>query len=458
MEFHYSSALHPSTYDSHHLCDGIQPRLHNDHEVEDLAIIRAHEDWRGNVAPIGMFRGCLDPKHSFVSLCMPECLPERLDIVSYANEFGFLHDDVFENAEKTKGEEALNEMIEGFQTECFTASANQAKSSGKRLLQSKMVLKMLSIDRERALTAIQMWTKFLEMGGGGGETQFNKLADYIEYRIEDVGKMTWSGLLMFGCAITIPEHEKQACSDLCRSAWIALSLTNDLYSWDKERRDTIEKGESYTPNALYVVMQEHSVGLEEAKEVCRKQVRTNVKKYLDVVERTKRENKYSKDLIRFMDGLVYSIGGNLVWSTTCPRYNADTQFNDQQVEWMTNGIPDHLRREKPITAVKNHSKGNGHTNGHTNGYSNGHSNGHLNGHSSKEMEQTVKNTQAVDIPHRNGRQAPEEPSGNDVRSLNDVLMDKHLPELPIDVSCMIYKLIPGFTATYELITSIRSDS
>lgn len=52
-----------------------------------------------------------------------------------------------------------------------------------------MVLKMLSIDRERALTAIEMWTKFLEMGGGGGEIQFTQLSDYLEYRIDDVGKM-----------------------------------------------------------------------------------------------------------------------------------------------------------------------------------------------------------------------------------------------------------------------------
>ena len=105
MEFRYSSVLDPSTYDTHGLCDGIQPRLHNDHDVDDLAIIRAHQDWRENVAPIGLFRGCLHPKYSFVSLCMPECLPERLDIVSYANEFGFLHDDIFENADKAKVKE-----------------------------------------------------------------------------------------------------------------------------------------------------------------------------------------------------------------------------------------------------------------------------------------------------------------------------------------------------------------
>src|SRR6186713_2459885 len=114
---------------------------------------------------------------------------------------------------------------------------------------------------------------------------------------------------MFGCAITIPDHEKQACSDLCRPAWIALSLTNDLFSWDKEQRDAVKKGQTYVSNALCVIMQEHSVGLEEAKNMCQKEIRRNVKEYLNIVERTKQENNHSVDLLRFMDGLVYSIGG-----------------------------------------------------------------------------------------------------------------------------------------------------
>jgi hypothetical protein len=103
MEFRYSSVLDPSTYDPGGLWDdGIPVRVHRDREVEDLAIIRAHEDWSAHVTPTRFFRGGLHPRHSFVSLALPECLPERLDIVSYANELGFLVDDIVDNPRNAK--------------------------------------------------------------------------------------------------------------------------------------------------------------------------------------------------------------------------------------------------------------------------------------------------------------------------------------------------------------------
>lgn len=225
---------------------------------------------------------------------------------------------------------------------------------------------------------------------------------------------------MFGCAITIPDHEMQASSDLCRPAWIALALTNDLFSWDKEHRDAVDKGQTYVCNALCVIMQEHSVSLEEAKETCRKEIRESVKEYLDVVKRAKQENKYSIDLLRFMDGLVYSVGGNLVWSTTCPRYHADAQFSAQQVEWMTNGIPDHLRRKKPVKALQQQPKTNEHTNGGPD----------------KRPGQTMASANTNGIHDLTKKQKANHGvnSGVPVKDLADILTNRHLPDLPTDVS------------------------
>ena len=239
---------------------------------------------------------------------------------------------------------------------------------------------------------------------------------------------------MFGCAITIPDHEKQACSDLCRPAWIALSLTNDLFSWDKEQRDTAKKGQTYVSNALCVIMQEHSVSLEEAKNMCQKEIRRNVKEYLNIVERAKQENNHSVDLLRFMDGLVYSIGGNLVWSMTCPRYHADTHFNAQQVEWMTNGIPNHLRSEKPAKALRRQPG----------------INRHANGQPERRPGQTIANGNAKEASHSKELKSTQGSLGVPITILTDVIMDKHLPELPTDVCNTICKLIHGLILEYGL--------
>jgi hypothetical protein len=48
---------------------------------------------------------------------------------------------------------------------------------------------MLAIDRERARKALDLWAEFLAKGGGGrNDVQYTKMEDYIEYRIEDVGR------------------------------------------------------------------------------------------------------------------------------------------------------------------------------------------------------------------------------------------------------------------------------
>ena len=206
MDIQYSSVVDRSSLGNlQGLCDGLDIRLHIDHQVEDLAIIRAHEDWEDNVSPLGNFKGILHPQHSLVSICMPECLPARLDIVAYANEFGFFHDDLFEGAEPEsvctcahppthssrlylltgdQGEAALRDVLEGLQT---NEQASDQRRSGKTRLQSALILKMLSIDRERASTLVRLWAEYLESGGGAGNRQFDKLADYIEYRLKDVG-------------------------------------------------------------------------------------------------------------------------------------------------------------------------------------------------------------------------------------------------------------------------------
>ena len=92
MEYKYSSIVDPSTYETENLCDGMPLRVHMYPDLEDLGAFRAQEDWRRHVGPIDNYKGGLGPQYSFMAVSVPECLPERLEIISYANEFAFLHD------------------------------------------------------------------------------------------------------------------------------------------------------------------------------------------------------------------------------------------------------------------------------------------------------------------------------------------------------------------------------
>lgn len=95
MEFKFSTVVEPSTYEAQGLCDGLTVRYHKNTELEEIDCLRCQEHWREQVGPLGFYKGGLGHPWSGMSIAIPEAHPERLGIVSYANELAFLHDGEF---------------------------------------------------------------------------------------------------------------------------------------------------------------------------------------------------------------------------------------------------------------------------------------------------------------------------------------------------------------------------
>lgn len=121
-------------------------------------------------------------------------------------------------------------------------------------------------------------------------------------------------------ALTIPPQEHDLCMNLARPGYVVLALTNDLYSWEKERYDAHRAGQDYVFNAIWVIMNERSVGEEDAKRICRDEITKYVSVYNRVVDETKANTSLSRDLRAYVEAVKFSCSGNLVWSINCPRY------------------------------------------------------------------------------------------------------------------------------------------
>jgi hypothetical protein len=106
MEYHYSHLIDPSSYDNQGLCDGIPLRCHRNSDTADFGAIRLLSDWQKFVGPImssrASYTGLLGPIYNCTAVAFPECLPERLDIISYIIQFIFMVDDVIDTAEGHK--------------------------------------------------------------------------------------------------------------------------------------------------------------------------------------------------------------------------------------------------------------------------------------------------------------------------------------------------------------------
>lgn len=95
MDFVYSQEVIPGVYETHGLGNHIPLRIHKDPFKEFKGALRAQGDWAKNVSPVRGYKGGLANPYSFIRVTVPECLPDRLEIISYANEFAFLYDGMF---------------------------------------------------------------------------------------------------------------------------------------------------------------------------------------------------------------------------------------------------------------------------------------------------------------------------------------------------------------------------
>ena len=146
-------------------------------------------------------------------------------------------------------------------------------------------------------------------------------------------------MVTFCMGISIPHEELDLCHELANTAYLNLGLTNDLYSWQKEYETAVAMGQDFVVNIIYVLMKEHSISEEEAKELTREKIKVTIIDFRRIVAETKERTDISGETKRYLEALQYSLSGNLVWSKDCPRYQRGSSYNERQLDWMKNGVP-----------------------------------------------------------------------------------------------------------------------
>ena len=248
------------------------------------------------------------------------------------------------------------------------SNRQNARTQGAKRIQLQILAEMMAIDAERAVTTMKAWATYIQLASSQSRSvAFATLDEYLPCRITDFGELyatrafIWLptadrhrflfGLLTFGMALTIPTEEMALCKELMRPAFAAITLTNDLFSWEKEHEAAQKAGESQVVNAVWVLMREYSTDETRAREICRDKIKENVAYYLRIVDDTKRNLSISSDLAKYLDALQYLYSGNLIWSMHCPRYHPEFTYNQQQQKMMIHGSGS-LRHSKAWCEVK----------------------------------------------------------------------------------------------------------
>jgi hypothetical protein len=182
-------------------------------------------------------------------------------------------------------------------------------------------------------------------------------------------------LVTFGCGITIPKGEEHACQRLVQPAVYAASLTNDLFSYQKEFEAAQRAGQPDIVNALWVLMCEHNVTRDDAEAMCKTRIKEEVAKYVKIVEETKASADLSNASKRYIELMQYSVSGNVVWSLQCPRYHKNLALTEEQLlrrisvqeNLLATDESDHKRKRSRSSSpsssdTQKHRKANGNSN------------------------------------------------------------------------------------------------
>ncbi|KAK4459663.1 isoprenoid synthase domain-containing protein [Cladorrhinum samala] len=254
--------------------------------------------------------------YNIVSTLFPETKPERVEVLSYFNEFVGLHDDVVEEVQQSLGDaqndEARNTCLNyasapaaggrgGALTE-RSSKKQKRDAAGREKMIASVAERMEKIDPGPAAVALRLWAEWFDQGSGRRfYTRFASLDEYLEYRVLDVGEKLTTGMTIFSMSLDIPEHKFGLLSELCRPCWVAMGMTNDIYSWDKEKKAADLAGETSLCNSIWVLMEEHGIGKEEAETRCREIIRDNVARFAETVRTIHERKDISRDLAIFVE-------------------------------------------------------------------------------------------------------------------------------------------------------------
>ncbi|OJJ42226.1 hypothetical protein ASPZODRAFT_77442 [Penicilliopsis zonata CBS 506.65] len=151
----------------------------------------------------------------------------------------------------------------------------------------------------------------------GGE--FTVWSDYVEYRNKDFLSIAVSGMLQLSTGVEVSDSEKLPLSEMYTLYMTHFSLTNDLYSYEKEVIEAEEYGTPVT-NGVAVLEQILNVSGETAKSILRS-ILIGLEKKLDAIYNAHtKSGKLNLRQLRYARAMLEGLAGNIFYSATAGRY------------------------------------------------------------------------------------------------------------------------------------------
>ncbi|KAI0533245.1 Aristolochene synthase in complex with 12,13 Difluorofarnesyl diphosphate [Xylaria digitata] len=252
----------------------------------------------------------------FTCYYFPNSRDDRLRLVCEIVTHLFLVDDIIEDMSLKDGRAFNDKLIALARGEVLPD-----RSSPPEWIMYDVWEGLRGCDEELANAMLQPCFNFMSSQTDPRRLTKMNLEQYLEYRLDDVGKEFLSALICFTQGIYLTEEEAALADPVDKNAARHISVINDIWSYDKELKAVALNQEGSTMlNAVDILADEASMPLESAKRVLYRLCRE-----WEIVHETlvseilaKRD---SPALRAYFKETEYQMSGNEVWSRLTLRYS-----------------------------------------------------------------------------------------------------------------------------------------
>jgi len=304
-EFRNATLVDASTYDAQELCQGFQARRSVYEDVAIQASLQCRTDFEDAIGGIKLDDSVTyeNPSHGHsVSNLMPLTLPERVELLGYTSEYLCLHDD-----------------------EADAANASGDIIIDRKTVQKQLLMKLLTrfmvVNQKQGQAIMDAFLAYGMMAASlNKEQNFKTIEQYMDYRFHDFGSEFFLTTTLFGIDFDpLTAEERAIVEPFIQTGYRHISLLNDLFSFDVEWEDTVDKDQLV--NGVCVYIRQFGATPSEAKDRVREVLVNLEADYKRHVYNATTQGVLNVRLQKFVSAIAQQMVGNLVWSSSCLRYN-----------------------------------------------------------------------------------------------------------------------------------------
>ncbi|KAK5999230.1 Quiannulatene synthase [Cladobotryum mycophilum] len=298
-----------------------EARVNSRDDLANLGMQRAAADLTAaiNTGRNDTLGATMSATANMTSLSYPDCLPDRIELLSYLTELGFLHDDYTETEDPESI--AVKHKRLGYATnphETENSDGSPISLIMKTLL-SKVILECFEVDTALTLDMMKSYSTDWLKNADTRPVPTTTFDEYMRHRVRDSGSHTFWWMTVFGHGTRMTSEEFDLMKPLLHRAERVMLLANDFYSWQKEKTQDINR----ITNLVLFYMKSEALSEQDAISKVKQMIIDEESHFITMrSEFCATHPDLAPHLRRLVNSLEPAIAGYHYWSATCPRYNS----------------------------------------------------------------------------------------------------------------------------------------